>query len=354
MPAGASSPATIRPTSRSTSRSIPIAAASTAASIATPGPSHAYLGLSAGLDFETKIFAKHDAAPLLRQRAGEARLSLPADRARHQHRSPTSRWSGGCGSRARSSRCWPQCRHPVTIVTKSALVLRDLDLLAPMAARRPGARLGLGDHARSRARAHPRAARRRAASPAGDAARAGRRRACRRRHGGADHPGAERPRDRGRARGGRGRRAGHAGYVLLRLPHEVKDLFAAWLEAHAPLARRPRALADPPVPRRPPQRSELRHPDARPGRLCRADRQRFARPGAGTASTAPSRRSGPTCSSRRSQAEGSCACCSGAPPAAAGFCGPMGKFRTLNPKQPRRSVIKLIEAGLTLAPRCAH
>ena len=49
-------------------------------------PSHAYLGLSPGLDFETKLLAKLDAAPLLERELAPARLSLPADRAGHQHR----------------------------------------------------------------------------------------------------------------------------------------------------------------------------------------------------------------------------------------------------------------------------
>ena len=60
-----SSPATRARTSRSTARSTPIAAASTAASTAIARPSHSFLGLSPGLDFETRLTAKPDAAKVL-------------------------------------------------------------------------------------------------------------------------------------------------------------------------------------------------------------------------------------------------------------------------------------------------
>ncbi len=50
-------------------------------------PSHAYLDLSPGIDFETRLFAKPDAARLLRAELAQAGLSLRPDRARHQHRS---------------------------------------------------------------------------------------------------------------------------------------------------------------------------------------------------------------------------------------------------------------------------
>ena len=49
-------------------------------------PTHAYLDLSPGLDFETKLFAKPNAAAAAARRAREARLRLRPDRARHQHR----------------------------------------------------------------------------------------------------------------------------------------------------------------------------------------------------------------------------------------------------------------------------
>ena len=98
-------------------------------------PTHCYLGHSAGLDFETKLYAKPNAAA-----AAGARARQPALRAARRSRSaptpiPTSRSSASGASRARSSRCWSARRHPVGIVTKSALVVRDIDILARMAKR---------------------------------------------------------------------------------------------------------------------------------------------------------------------------------------------------------------------------
>ncbi len=96
-------------------------------------PYHEYLGLSAGLDFETKIFVKHRAAELLRDFL-----------ARPSWRPETIAFSGvtdcyqpaereflitrGCLAVA------AECRQPVGIVTKNALVTRDLDLLQKLAA----------------------------------------------------------------------------------------------------------------------------------------------------------------------------------------------------------------------------
>ena len=73
---------------------------------------------------------------LLRNELAKPGLRMRADGAGHEHRSRTSRSSANGGSRARSSRCSPECEHPFTIVTKSALVERDLDVIAPMAAKR--------------------------------------------------------------------------------------------------------------------------------------------------------------------------------------------------------------------------
>src|SRR2546422_1669805 len=95
-------------------------------------PSHAYLELSPGLDFETKLFAKTNAAELLR-----AELSKPgyvpspiAIGANTDCYQPIER-------KFRITRqiveILAECEHPFTMVTKSALVERDLDLLAPMA-----------------------------------------------------------------------------------------------------------------------------------------------------------------------------------------------------------------------------
>ena len=89
------------------------------------------MGLSPGLDFETKLFVKPDAAELL-----ERELAAPGYQPRTiaigtntdpyqpiERRAPRS-----C---ARSWRCWRATNHPVGIVTKSALVTRDIDILGP-------------------------------------------------------------------------------------------------------------------------------------------------------------------------------------------------------------------------------
>jgi DNA repair photolyase len=95
-------------------------------------PSHAYLGLSPGLDFETRLFAKHDAAKLLTEELSRPgyRVSPIAFGTNTDVYQPVER-------RLRIMRSLLEvlaaCEHPLTIVTKSALVERDLDLLAPMA-----------------------------------------------------------------------------------------------------------------------------------------------------------------------------------------------------------------------------
>jgi len=96
-------------------------------------PSHAYLGLSPGLDFETKLFAKENAAVLLREELSRPGyrcelISLGANTDPYQ---PAER-------KARITRSilevlW-EFLHPVAIVTKGSLIERDLDLLEPMAA----------------------------------------------------------------------------------------------------------------------------------------------------------------------------------------------------------------------------
>jgi DNA repair photolyase len=98
-------------------------------------PSHAYLGLSPGLDFETRIVAKTNAAELLRKElaAPGYRCSAIALGANTDPYQPAER-------EFRTTRelleVLLEHRHPVTVVTKGALILRDLDLLAELAARR--------------------------------------------------------------------------------------------------------------------------------------------------------------------------------------------------------------------------
>ena len=95
-------------------------------------PSHAYLNLSPGLDFETKLFAKTNAAELLR-----AELAKPGYRVSPINLGANTDPYQPIERRYRITRqvieVLAECRHPFTIVTKNALVERDLDLLAPMA-----------------------------------------------------------------------------------------------------------------------------------------------------------------------------------------------------------------------------
>ena len=95
-------------------------------------PSHAYLGLSPGLDFETKIAYKADAAAILRRElARKNYVCRPVALGIN-----TDAWQP-VERRLRVTRgildVLAETHHPVTIVTKSALILRDLDLLADMA-----------------------------------------------------------------------------------------------------------------------------------------------------------------------------------------------------------------------------
>ncbi len=96
-------------------------------------PSHEYLGLSAGLDFETKIVVKRNAPRLLREFL-----------ARDSWRPEPITFSGvtDCyqpverelGLTRQCLELVLECRQPVSIVTKNALVVRDLDLLSALAA----------------------------------------------------------------------------------------------------------------------------------------------------------------------------------------------------------------------------
>jgi DNA repair photolyase len=95
-------------------------------------PSHAFHDLSPGLDFETKLFAKPDAPRLLRETLAK-RGYRPAPIAMGTNTDPYQPIEGRYRiTRAVLELCL-ECRHPVTITTKSDRVLRDLDLLAELA-----------------------------------------------------------------------------------------------------------------------------------------------------------------------------------------------------------------------------
>lgn len=95
-------------------------------------PTHAYLGLSPGLDFETKLFGKQNAAELLRKELGRTGyqcelIALGANTDPYQPVEREQRITRGI------LEVLAEHRHPVGIVTKSALVERDIDILADMA-----------------------------------------------------------------------------------------------------------------------------------------------------------------------------------------------------------------------------
>ncbi len=196
-------------------------------------PSHAYLDLSPGLDFETRLFAKTNAAEVLRTELARPGY-VPAPIALGIN---TDGWQPIERRHGISRACLEvllAARHPVSIVTKGSALRRDLDLLAALA--REGlvqvhvsvTTLDNGLSARLEPRAaapHARlrliAALRQAGVPVGvlvapvipaltDAE-------------------LERILAAARAAG-----AQAAGYVLLRLPHELKALWRQWLQLHVP------------------------------------------------------------------------------------------------------------------------
>jgi len=197
-------------------------------------PSHAYLGLSAGLDFETRIFVKPDAARLLRRELTHPRyVCRPI--ALGSNTDPYQPLEKRLEVTRRVLEVLAEARHPVGIVTKSALVCRDLDLLGRMA------RDGLANvhvSITTLDRGLARTLEPRASAPA-PRLKAIRTLAAAGVPTGVmvapvipalTDPEIERILEAAAVAG-----AISAGWVLLRLPHEVKELFAAWLERHAPL-----------------------------------------------------------------------------------------------------------------------
>jgi DNA repair photolyase len=196
-------------------------------------PSHSYLGLSPGLDFETRIFAKPNAAELLR-----AELSRPSYRCspialgiNTDAYQPAERRYGI--SRA-CLEVLAAARHPVSFVTKSALIERDVDVLARLAEDNLVSVYfsvtTLDNHLS--ARMEPRAA-----------APHARLRAMKSLHAAGVPVGVlvapvipmindgelEHILEAAREHGARS-----AGFVLLRLPHELKQIWREWLELHFP------------------------------------------------------------------------------------------------------------------------
>jgi DNA repair photolyase len=196
-------------------------------------PTHAYLGLSPGLDFETRITAKPDAALHLRKELAHPRYECRVI-AMGTNTDPYQPVEAKLGITRSILEVLHEHDHPVGIVTKNAGILRDVDLLAAMAKKKLAkvylsvtsldARLaGTLEPRASRPRRRLEAIRRLAEAgvPVGvmvapvipavtdhevEAILA----AC--------------------AQAG----AKSAGYVLLRLPLEIKELWEEWLRAHVP------------------------------------------------------------------------------------------------------------------------
>ncbi len=196
-------------------------------------PSHAYLGYSPGLDFETKLLFKPDVAELL-----EKELRKPGYVARPlavgSNTDPYQPVERTLKLTRAVLQVLERCNHPVTIVTKSAGVLRDLDILQELA-KRNLVRVWLSvttlDPALARCM-EPRAAapgRRlqavealaRAKVPVGVLAAP--------MIPGLNDAELERILQASASAGAR-----TAGYVLLRLPHEIKQIFEDWLHRHFP------------------------------------------------------------------------------------------------------------------------
>jgi DNA repair photolyase len=95
-------------------------------------PTHAYMGLSAGLDFESKLFAKQNVAALLERELAQAKYA-PAPIALGTNTDPYQPIERQYRITRSVLETLQRTRHPLSIVTKSNLVLRDLDILSDMA-----------------------------------------------------------------------------------------------------------------------------------------------------------------------------------------------------------------------------
>lgn len=196
-------------------------------------PTHSYLGLSPGLDFETRIVAKVNAAALLRQELAKPSyvpeaIALGVNTDAYQPCERSLKITRGVLA------VLHECDHPVALITKSSLIERDLDLLAPMARKKlVSAAITITTLDSSIARTlEPRAA-----------APARRLRTIRTLTDAGipvgvsiapiipfvTEPDIERVIEAACEAG-----ALHVNYIVLRLPHEVSPLFRQWLEAHFP------------------------------------------------------------------------------------------------------------------------
>jgi DNA repair photolyase len=196
-------------------------------------PTHAYMGLSAGLDFESKLFMKVDAPLLLSKELSSPNYKVKPI-AMGTNTDPYQPIEKKYQTTRQLLQLLEKCQHPVTIVTKSDLILRDSDILARMAQKKL-VRVALSittlDHRLARA-LEPRAT-----TPL-------KRLAAVRELNALGIPTAvmvapiipalndseieailEASHEAG---------ATEAAYVLLRMPHEIKELFREWLVAYRP------------------------------------------------------------------------------------------------------------------------
>ena len=196
-------------------------------------PSHAWLGLSPGLDFETRILAKPD-APRLLTRELTRKGYRPAPIALGTNTDPYQPIERKLKITRRILEVLNRYNHPVTIVTKSDGLIRDADILAPMAAR------NLAQVFISITTLDNRLARKlepRTASPAKRLAAIKALNAAGIPTGVMVAPVIPALTDHEMditLNAAIGAGAKEAGYILLRLPLEVKDLFEQWLRAHYP------------------------------------------------------------------------------------------------------------------------
>jgi DNA repair photolyase len=196
-------------------------------------PTHAYMGLSPGLDFESKLFVKPNAAALLREELtapnySPRTIAMGTNTDAYQPIERTYRVT------RQILEVLSEFDHPVGIVTKSDLVLRDLDILAPMAAK------GLSKVAISVTTLDSKLARKlepRAPTPAK------RLEALRQLSEagvptvvmiGPVIPGLNDSEIESILKAAYAAGVREAGYTMLRLPHEVKEIFKDWLDREAP------------------------------------------------------------------------------------------------------------------------
>ncbi|MEO1476605.1 MAG: PA0069 family radical SAM protein [Pseudomonadota bacterium] len=196
-------------------------------------PTHSYHGLSAGLDFESKLFFKPNGPDLLR-----ATLAKPSYNPRPIALGVNTDAYQPIERRLQLTRTLLQIlkdhNHPVTLLTKSNVITRDIDLIAPMAEK---GLVSVGVSITTLDKTLARKMEPRAATPP-------RRLDAIRQLSEAGIPTAimtapiipalNDDEIEALVEAGADAGAGRAGYVLLRLPYELKDLFHEWLAEHAP------------------------------------------------------------------------------------------------------------------------